>query len=118
MLFQGCKSASAGLRGVAFRAGKCDWQRPYCHLVILSFERHGKCMGIFYWRLKYLQSPSTSKGPFVSPLVACSQAPEVLMGGRCTEKADVFSYGVILWELVTGERPSRGGMHPPRSGLA
>jgi serine/threonine protein kinase len=36
------------------------------------------------------------------------QAPEVLMGDRCTEKVDMFSYGVILWELITGEAPARG----------
>ena len=30
------------------------------------------------------------------------------MGDRCTEKVDMFSYGVILWELCAQERPSRG----------
>jgi serine/threonine protein kinase len=29
-------------------------------------------------------------------------APEVLLGTRSSEKADIFSYGVILWEIVTG----------------
>ena len=29
-------------------------------------------------------------------------APEVLLGTRTSEKADIFSYGVILWEIVTG----------------
>ncbi|KAK9818084.1 hypothetical protein WJX72_006882 [[Myrmecia] bisecta] len=37
-------------------------------------------------------------------------APEVLMHGRCTEKADVFSFGVILWEIIRGEVPTRGLM--------
>jgi hypothetical protein len=35
-------------------------------------------------------------------------APELLLGARCTEKVDIFSFGVVLWELVTGERPLRG----------
>ncbi|KAK9831443.1 hypothetical protein WJX81_005925 [Elliptochloris bilobata] len=32
-------------------------------------------------------------------------APEVLLGQKCTEKVDIFSFGVILWELSTGEAP-------------
>jgi serine/threonine protein kinase len=38
----------------------------------------------------------------------------VLLGERCTEKVDIFSFGVVLWELVTGERPTRGGLRLPR----
>ncbi|KAL3140780.1 protein kinase activity protein [Trebouxia sp. C0010 RCD-2024] len=34
-------------------------------------------------------------------------APEVLLGKACcTEKVDMYSYGVVLWELCTGESPS------------
>ncbi|KAK9836929.1 hypothetical protein WJX81_000389 [Elliptochloris bilobata] len=32
-------------------------------------------------------------------------APEVLSGLECSEKADIWSLGVVLWEVVTGERP-------------
>ena len=35
-------------------------------------------------------------------------APEVLTGGRATDRADAYSFGVLLWELSTGERPKRG----------
>ena len=31
-------------------------------------------------------------------------APELLLGRHCTCSVDVFSFGVLLWELVTGER--------------
>uniref|UniRef100_A0A7S0RF32 non-specific serine/threonine protein kinase n=1 Tax=Chlamydomonas leiostraca TaxID=1034604 RepID=A0A7S0RF32_9CHLO len=32
-------------------------------------------------------------------------APEILRNERCDEKSDVFSYGVIVWELVTNSEP-------------
>lgn len=35
-------------------------------------------------------------------------APEVIDSNRYTEKADVFSYGVILWELATRKPPYYG----------
>ncbi len=30
-------------------------------------------------------------------------APEVLMGGRCTQSVDIYSFSVLLWEIITGE---------------
>ena len=36
------------------------------------------------------------------------------MGGKCGSKVDVFSLGVILWELITGEAPHRGRMRAIR----
>ena len=35
-------------------------------------------------------------------------APEVLANKRYTEKADVFSFGVVCWELVTRKCPFEG----------
>jgi len=35
-------------------------------------------------------------------------APEVLRNEVYTEKADIFSYALVLWELVTREEPHRG----------
>lgn len=32
-------------------------------------------------------------------------APEMLKDRQCTPAADMWSFGTILWELVTGERP-------------
>ncbi|CAM6125828.1 unnamed protein product [Calypogeia fissa] len=33
-------------------------------------------------------------------------APEYMQSGRATEKADVYSYGVVLLELLSGKRPT------------
>ena len=37
-------------------------------------------------------------------------APEVLMNARCDERSDMYSFGVLLWELATLGRPERGAM--------
>ncbi len=35
-------------------------------------------------------------------------APEVILGEPVSEKCDTFSYGVVLWELLTREVPFKG----------
>ncbi len=42
--------------------------------------------------------------------------PELINGGECSEKADIYSFGVILWEIVTAERPFRKQFRTPRHG--
>ncbi|XP_065584874.1 mitogen-activated protein kinase kinase kinase 7-like isoform X2 [Artemia franciscana] len=59
---------------------------------------------------------------------AAWMAPEVFEGSRYTEKCDVFSWGIILWEVLTRQKPFddcgpsafaimwavHGGRRPPR----
>ncbi len=40
-------------------------------------------------------------------------APEVIYRRRATEKIDVWSYGIILWEVVTGRPPNPGRLVMP-----
>ncbi|KAK3727907.1 hypothetical protein QZH41_017736 [Actinostola sp. cb2023] len=35
-------------------------------------------------------------------------APEVIRNEPCSEKVDIWSFGVLLWELLTGELPYKG----------
>jgi hypothetical protein len=52
----------------------------------------------------YLSMVSSGLGTFAW------SAPEVLAGRRCGCKADIYSWGVVLWEVCTGEAPVRGSM--------
>eukprot|EP01090_Pellita_catalonica_P017809 TRINITY_DN5494_c0_g1_i1.p2 TRINITY_DN5494_c0_g1~~TRINITY_DN5494_c0_g1_i1.p2 ORF type:complete len:132 (+),score=12.70 TRINITY_DN5494_c0_g1_i1:41-436(+) len=51
-----------------------------------------------------------AQGP--SYLTACGtpawSAPEVLRNERYTQKADVFSFAIVLWECVTRKKPYDG----------
>jgi serine/threonine protein kinase len=42
--------------------------------------------------------------------VGYAAAPEILLNQKISEKADVYSFGVMLWEIVTGIAPVRGGL--------
>jgi len=76
--------------------------------VLLTPERRAKIADVGLARLMpndYLTAQAVV-GTFVW------SAPEVLMGGKCSTKVDVYSLGVILHELITGEAPKRGRMRP------
>lgn len=37
-------------------------------------------------------------------------APETFEGGPVDEKCDVYSFGIIMWECLTGRRPWQGAL--------
>lgn len=45
-------------------------------------------------------------------------APEVIYRRRATEKIDIWSFGVILWEVVTGKPPGVGRLTMPSTAPA
>jgi len=38
-------------------------------------------------------------------------APEVLQGAPCTQEADIYAFGIIMWELASGYRPFADRAH-------
>eukprot|EP01132_Coremiostelium_polycephalum_P006126 gene6126-7632_t len=56
-------------------------------------------------RFKQHLDKKTAMTPVGTP---CWTAPEVLRNDSYTEKADVFSFAIVLWEIVTREDPYQG----------
>ncbi|KAN0055447.1 hypothetical protein ACTA71_008558 [Dictyostelium dimigraforme] len=56
-------------------------------------------------RFKKHLDKKTAMTPVGTP---CWTAPEVLRNDTYTEKADVFSFAIVLWEIVTREDPYQG----------
>ncbi|KAM9950386.1 hypothetical protein ACTFIT_011636 [Dictyostelium discoideum] len=56
-------------------------------------------------RFKKHLDKKTAMTPVGTP---CWTAPEVLRNDPYTEKADVFSFAIVLWEIVTREDPYQG----------
>ena len=37
-------------------------------------------------------------------------SPEIINGNSYTEKADIYAYGIVLWEILTRKIPYKGKM--------
>ncbi|KFM25468.1 putative serine/threonine-protein kinase [Auxenochlorella protothecoides] len=75
--------------------------------ILLDWEGRAKISDVGLARIipdsrSYLPSRSAEGGSFQW----C--APEAILGEPSTVQSDMYSYGVVLWELITGEVPVRG----------
>eukprot|EP01125_Pyxidicula_operculata_P008052 TRINITY_DN2723_c0_g2_i1.p1 TRINITY_DN2723_c0_g2~~TRINITY_DN2723_c0_g2_i1.p1 ORF type:complete len:520 (-),score=121.37 TRINITY_DN2723_c0_g2_i1:64-1623(-) len=55
--------------------------------------------------LSAFQFTKTLQDNGVAPGTPLWMAPEVLQGQPLSEKADIYSYGIVLWEMLTGKEP-------------
>ncbi|XP_025085794.1 uncharacterized protein LOC112559088 isoform X2 [Pomacea canaliculata] len=89
---------------------------PVLHLnlksmnVLLTTSHHAKIADFGFSKLKHdadkkVKKATRNKNIKVSP---AWMAPELLHGGEITPKADVFSFGIILWEMMSGKHPYEG----------
>ena len=74
-----------------------------CCLLQHSVQHVGKCVH--------------ASSPHIRPLNPCEPicaAPEMLLGEHCDPRADIYSFGVTLHEVLTGEPPRRGQLRDIR----
>jgi serine/threonine protein kinase len=55
--------------------------------------------------LSAFQRTETLQDTGVAPGTPLWMAPEVLMGKPLSEKADVYAFGIVFWEMLTGQEP-------------
>ncbi len=69
--------------------------------VVLDEQYQAKLTGFCF---AHAHTNSVAKAVKGSPALTW-MAPEVLRGETYTAKADIYSYGVVLWEILTGKVP-------------
>ena len=94
------------LRGMAAGLAYLHAQQPpvmhrdlKSHNVLLDSKLNAKLADFGLSRTKELTATMTACG------TTQWMAPEILRGSRYSEKADIFAFGVVMWEVATGRRP-------------
>ena len=75
---------------------------------ILLMDSMAKIADVGLARTKSDSDMTAQKG-----FTAAWAAPEVVYRRRATEKIDIWSFGIILWEIVTGQPPRVGHLNLP-----
>ena len=92
----------AWLSCCAARGQMCDVENRSAHFsagLLVSCMCNVASKEATFW---YMQDP------YNSMVTLSYAAPEKVLGDHCGPEADIYSLGVLLWELVTSEVPYRG----------
>nr|GLL20525.1 putative inactive receptor kinase [Ipomoea trifida] len=100
------KIALCAARGLAYlhAGGKVVHGNIKASNILLKLDNHEACLS------DYGLNPLFSSSTPVNHRVAGYRAPEVLETRKVTFKSDVYSYGVLLLELLTGKSPNQASL--------
>lgn len=68
------------------------------------------CMQVADFGLSLALDPDSTHISQMHAGTLTHMAPELLLHGRASKASDVYAFGILLWELVTGLRAFQGGL--------